>query len=209
VYSAARSPSSTIDWYVVYLFSADGERVYLSLNQATTRRSEDGRLRARPLAELHAGVAWARQQLVADLAPRSDLVDDIMLAGRPSGLGPGYERGNVAAFAYSINAIPPKESLETDLRFLASVLGKLYTAADHALELPGEPAPEISDALTVIKQTTGRRPRGQGFRLTAAERSASSGMRFRCRASIWSDGLGTRRSRMPGPQNRMISTRGR
>lgn len=135
VYSAARSPSSTIGWYVVYLFSADGERVYLSLNQATTRRSEDGRLRARPLAELHDRVARARQRLVADLAPRPDLVDDIILAGRPSGLGPGYERGNVAAFVYSIDAIPPDQSLETDLRFLVSVLGKLYSG------IPGSGTP--------------------------------------------------------------------
>src|SRR4051812_6866466 len=37
VHSASRSPSATDGWYVVYLFSAAGDRAYLSLNQGTTR----------------------------------------------------------------------------------------------------------------------------------------------------------------------------
>jgi MrcB-like, N-terminal domain len=37
IYSASRSPKPTRGWYLVYLFSATGDRVYLSLNQGTTR----------------------------------------------------------------------------------------------------------------------------------------------------------------------------
>jgi MrcB-like, N-terminal domain len=36
LYSEERSPSATIGWYVVFLFSFDGSSVYLSLNQGTT-----------------------------------------------------------------------------------------------------------------------------------------------------------------------------
>ncbi|MEU8787888.1 DUF3578 domain-containing protein [Streptomyces sp. NPDC048643] len=55
VFGREQSPSSTIGWYVVYLFSASGQRVYLSLNQGTTiwtggvfkpRRLEDLQARA-------------------------------------------------------------------------------------------------------------------------------------------------------------------
>src|SRR4051794_8207014 len=58
VHSRTRSPSATEGWYVVYLFSAEGDRVYLSLNQGTTRW-ENGEFRARPPEELRARVAWA------------------------------------------------------------------------------------------------------------------------------------------------------
>src|SRR3954462_15671260 len=37
IYSASRSPRPTSGWYIVFLFSAAGDRVYLSLNQGTTR----------------------------------------------------------------------------------------------------------------------------------------------------------------------------
>ncbi|MEU0213291.1 MrcB family domain-containing protein [Streptomyces canus] len=36
VYSKSRTPSATDGWYIVYLFSGDGERVYPSLMQGTT-----------------------------------------------------------------------------------------------------------------------------------------------------------------------------
>lgn len=37
VYSTSRSPSATVGFYVVYLFSGSGSHAYVSLNQGTTR----------------------------------------------------------------------------------------------------------------------------------------------------------------------------
>ncbi|NEM07730.1 DUF3578 domain-containing protein [Geodermatophilus normandii] len=42
IYSASHSPSPREGWYLVYLFSALGDRVYLSLNQGTTGRPAPG-----------------------------------------------------------------------------------------------------------------------------------------------------------------------
>ncbi|WP_385642866.1 MrcB family domain-containing protein [Streptomyces sp. SudanB91_2054] len=36
VFGREQSPSATTGWYVVYLFDASGQRVYLSLNQGPT-----------------------------------------------------------------------------------------------------------------------------------------------------------------------------
>ncbi|WP_078998677.1 MrcB family domain-containing protein [Streptomyces sp. WM4235] len=40
VYSQRRSPSATAGWYIVYRSSASGDRVYLSLNQGTTKSKQ-------------------------------------------------------------------------------------------------------------------------------------------------------------------------
>lgn len=170
VYSASRSPAATDGWYVVYLFSAEGDSVYLSLNQGTTRW-EDGEFRSRPVAELQARVAWARGVLATGLAARPDLHEAIDLQ-TDRRLGTGYEVGNVTAIEYRLDTIPDERQLAQDLRFLAGLLGKLYAAEDRALTLPGEPAPEVADAVAAVERSAGRRGRRQGFRLTAAEKSA-------------------------------------
>jgi hypothetical protein len=171
VYSASRSRSATVGWYVVYLFSAQGDRVYLSLMQGTTRW-ENGEFHTRPEAELRARVDWARRSLIRQLAVRSDLVGKISLKARKSKLGPAYEAGTVAAFEYPLNALPSEATLESDLRFLVSVLGDLYQVAEQALDVPGELTPEVVDALITAERSAGRRRGGQGLRLSADERVA-------------------------------------
>lgn len=169
IHSKRRSPSATEGWYLVYLFSALGDYVYLSLNQGTTRW-ENGEFKARPVRELADRVQWARDQLSASWADRNDLVSDIVLDARSSPLGSGYERGNIAAIAYALDAIPDEDVLEEDLLFMTTALGQLYVTSDRALRIPGEPAPEIEDALTAVDRAAGRPVRRQGSRLSAAER---------------------------------------
>ena len=62
VCSQSRSPSATTGWYIVYLFSAQGDRVYLSLNQGTTSWNGMDFVR-RPASELVPRVRWARTAL--------------------------------------------------------------------------------------------------------------------------------------------------
>ena len=171
VYSAGRSKAATEGWYVVYLFSARGDRVYLSLMQGTTRW-ENGEFHPRPVPELRARVDWARQALVSRLSIRPDLVEDISLDARTSKLGPAYEAGSVAAFEYGLDDMPSESRLENDLSFLVSALGDLYRAAADPLDLPGETAPEVVDALVVADRAAGRRRSGQGLRLSAEDRWA-------------------------------------
>jgi hypothetical protein len=64
VYSQSRSPSATAGWYLVFLFSAAGDRANLSLNQGTTQWDAGG-WRPQPLSDLSARTTWARQVVAA------------------------------------------------------------------------------------------------------------------------------------------------
>ncbi|MER5382233.1 DUF3578 domain-containing protein [Streptomyces sp. NPDC002688] len=178
VFGREQSPSSTTGWYVVYLFSASGRRVYLSLNQGTTIWT-GGVFKPRRLEDLQARVGWARPLLADATAARPDLHETIELDGRTP-LGRGYGPGNVLAIAYERESLPVRETLLEDLRFMTGMLGTLYQAERLAPYIPGDPTPEVLEAEQHAAKTAGRRtpggarPRraGQGFLLTAAERRA-------------------------------------
>jgi len=170
VYSAARSPSATSGWYVVYLFGAQGDRAYLSLMQGTSEWT-NGEFQSRPLPGLRERAQRAREVLADRLRPRPDLVEKIVLNADRSKHGPAYEAGTVAAFEYEVDAMPSDEVLLSDLSFLVSVLSHLYDIAPH-VGLEDDLAPEIVDALVEADRSAGRGRRGQGLRQTAAERVA-------------------------------------
>ncbi|MET9276084.1 DUF3578 domain-containing protein [Kribbella sp. NPDC003557] len=173
VYSPTRSPKATRGWYLVYLFSGDGERMYLSLNQGTTVWG-NGEFRQRPPQELIDRVTWARSFL-DDLAVHDDrLVRDIDLGAGNSELARGYQLGNVLAFEYRRDRLPDDQALLTDLRTAAHWLGETYRRETVELEMPGEPPPDIVDADLATRQIAGRARTavGQGFKLDVRERVA-------------------------------------
>lgn len=178
VFGREQSPSATTGWYVVYLFSASGQRVYLSLNQGTTIWT-GGDYKARKAEDLRARVGWARPLLAEAMATRQDLHQTIQLDARTP-LGRGYGPGNVVAIAYERDSIPGQDILLADLLFMTGLLRTLYEAERLAPYIPGDPAPEVLEAEQSAARTAGRRtpkgtrPRrsGQGFLLTASERKA-------------------------------------
>ncbi|MFK0098961.1 MrcB family domain-containing protein [Streptomyces sp. NPDC091040] len=178
VFGRDEAPSSTDGWYVVYLFSASGRRVYLSLMQGTTIWT-GGVFKPRRPEDLRARVDWALPLLADATAGRPDLKRVLELDARTP-LGRGYGPGNVLAIAYERDRMPGQETLVEDLRFMAGLLGILYEAERLAPYIPGDPTPEVVQAEQDAARTAGRRTRsgtrrpraGQGFALTAAERDA-------------------------------------
>lgn len=173
VYSKSRTPSATNGWYIVYLFSGDGKRVYLSLNQGTTEWIA-GELKPREPAALKKRINWAFPLIDQVAAERTDLLTEIHLNARTK-LGKGYEPGNVVAIEYQRDSIPSSEVLSKDLLFMARLLGCLYTAADMSTYVPGDLPLEVREAKQSAATTANRRSAGkggQGFLLTAAERGA-------------------------------------
>lgn len=178
VFGREQSPSSTTGWYVVYLFSASGRRVYLSLNQGTTIWT-GGVFKARRAEDLRARVDWARPLLAKATTARPDLHETLQLDARTP-LGSGYGPGNVVAIAYEREQLPSREVLLKDLAFMTGLLGTLYEAERLAPYIPGDPTPEVLEAEQSAEKTAGRRTRsgtrprrpGQGFLLTASERRA-------------------------------------
>jgi hypothetical protein len=168
--SSVRSPRATDGFYVVYLFSASGDAVYLSLNQGTTDFNGVDFVR-KPEPVLQARVSWARSVLADWLASRADIVEP-QLQDRRGGLGEGYEIGNIAAVRYAQGAVPTDEALRADARDFAVALGALYAAHADA-PVPHE-SPELEYAMDAIAAATGRtRPaRSAGFSTNAEQNRA-------------------------------------
>ncbi|TQM78118.1 uncharacterized protein DUF3883 [Saccharothrix saharensis] len=171
VHSASRSPRPRDGWYVVYLFDARGESVYLTLMQGTTTWNGNSPV-DRPAAELLAAAGRARAALAAELARRPDLRPAIALKGNRGKRARGYEHGTVTALEYRRDAIPTEDVLDADLLFLVSVLGRLH-AVDEGPPGPADrPTPELADATASTARAAGRRSTGQGFGLDQAARTA-------------------------------------
>ncbi|RFU40624.1 DUF3578 domain-containing protein [Actinomadura logoneensis] len=174
VFSRAESPRATSGWYLVYLFSADGERVYLSLNQGTTVWTGTDFAPREP-AEIKARVAWARPRIEGLLSEWGGVQTDIKLAARKSRLGEGYEAGNVTAIEYRRDALPSESAFMDDLLYMAHLLRVLYKAGKTASYVPGDTPPEVleaeEDAVKAARRRTVR-ARGQGIRLNEQERRA-------------------------------------
>lgn len=173
VASRRRSPSATMNWYIVYLFSADGERVYLSLMQHTSRWA-DGNSTLRSRDSLKRGRDWARPLLGPEAEERQDLQSAIELRARTA-LGKIYEPGTVVAIEYQRKAMPGPDVLRKDVLFMARLLSRVYKAADEAEYVPGDIPPEVREATESAARAAGRRTTrgsGQGFVRTADERQA-------------------------------------
>lgn len=169
IHSISRSSRPTEGWYLVYLFSAAGDRVYLSLNQGTTQW--DGmQFKPQPEDQLKERSEWARKQIAALPPGWSPTIE---LDNTRSTLGTSYEWGNVAAIAYELDRMPDDVQIEADLLQAAEWLGDIYRA-DRGLYAPGD-SPEVADATGAAEIIADPRKRkGGGFapRLTVAQRKA-------------------------------------
>lgn len=164
--SRSRSPRATEGFYVVYLFDALGEAVYLSLNQGTTDFL-GGEFVPKPREVIIERTAWARSALTPWLRDLGDRVAAIDL--HDPHLGAGYELGNIATVAYELDAIPDDASLLTDARIFAEGLRTLYR--EHARSPVPQEQPELREAEEAAERATGaikKRSRA-GFRTNAIE----------------------------------------
>ena len=163
--SRRRSPRATEGFYVVYLFDALGENVYLSLNQGTTD-FVNGEFVPKPAGVIESRVGWAQEALV-DWLPRVGASSVVEL--HDPRLGAGYERGNIIARAYASTHIPDDATLLADLALFAEGLGQLYEAQANR-PIPDE-RPEVVVAEEGAEDASGRTaPNSRaGFRTNAAE----------------------------------------
>lgn len=178
--SKQRSPSATMNWYCVYLFDTLGENAYLSLGHGSTDWTGVD-FRAKPHEDLRALGAWGREAIAGISGERSDLSAVMELHSRRSDLGPAYEAGTAVCVRYGRDAIPSDDQLRNDALFFARLLRAAYRTADLEPEPVGL-APEITAIIEAAEQAAGRslkragskvsRSGGQGFRLSADQRSA-------------------------------------
>jgi hypothetical protein len=181
VFGTEQSPSAQTGWYLVYLFSAKGSRVYLSLIQTTTEKWDKVRKAydPRPSHALESQRDWALPVVLEAAAGRSDLVRKLDLeVTANSKVGKTYGLGNLVALEYDRDALPSPIVLRDDLRFMAALLGRLYAAEAAATAEPDAPVPEVVEAEESAARAARRRmaggpamlSSGQGFGLSAVER---------------------------------------
>lgn len=170
LYSSSRSPSATVGWYVVYLFEAEGNVAYLSLNQGTTTWTGT-EYQSRPMDELGRRVQWARDRLGSRLSSPQRATLDIQLHARRTHLGAQYEAGNVVAIPYLLDDVPDNQVLHRDVLLMAQLLGELYRGEETTL-VPGDPVPEVAEIVDAANRVAGRRNRPSRSRtqITAVER---------------------------------------
>lgn len=168
VAGATMSPNARTGWYVVYLFDAPGEAVYLSLNQGTTV-FRDGQFIPLPTDLLRQRVAWAKSALDGGRPEDDSLQDEIALKATHTNLGAAYEQGNVCALRYDRDAMPTNERLVSDLAEMLGYLARVYRAETRR-QAPGESPAEIRDAEAAVHQAAGKRSGGSGYRQSAAQR---------------------------------------
>jgi hypothetical protein len=192
IYSAKLSPTAQQGWYVVYLFSADGERLFLSLGHGSTRNAGTHQglpnFRPRSSEELQRLVAWAREKLPEEASSVPGYTTTIQLHARTY-LGPSYERGTVCAVEYLCGELPDDERLFADLRHMLRLLDGLYRAQVEDPAMPGKPPVELEEVLGAVETAAApsrAKSRGsrQGYGLTQAERSAVEGCAMRRAAEV-------------------------
>ncbi len=110
VFDPAVTESATRGYYVVYLFSADLQRVYLSLNQGTTRVHQE--FGAAYVDELRRRSALMRGRLPEHQGQFSDAAIDL---GSDSHLPRGYEAGHAFGRAYDTGDLPFDDEFAADL----------------------------------------------------------------------------------------------
>lgn len=161
-----RAPKATEGFYVVYLFDASGQRVYLSLNQGTTDPGPHAFI-SKPAEWILEQTHWARSVLGEWMEGLEEATAPIHL--NATGLGTDYEGGNVTAISYEFGDIPDDATLLADATRFAEGLGIVYREHDNR-PLPKE-QPEVREAEEVANEATGqpRKASGAGFRTDAAE----------------------------------------
>lgn len=124
VFDSEISKSAQRGFYIVYLFSADMQHVYLSLNQGWTlfhkKYKKNGAKKIRQVSE------YFREKLIYSKNEYSGNIDLRWSDYKNTILPKGYELGNIISKEYSLNEIPSNDILENDLQKMIVILYQLH-----------------------------------------------------------------------------------
>jgi MoxR-like ATPase len=134
--------------YVVYLFAADGQSVFLALSQAVTGHPKNH------LTEL-------AQELRREAGAQPDLLEHIDLRTQ-GGLGEKYGLATAYAFEYRADELPLGDDLERDLRRFLEILDHVTEGGRAEVQIKDSPPTASIVPFTVasIIQAATRSPRG-------------------------------------------------
>jgi 5-methylcytosine-specific restriction enzyme B len=109
VFPPGSEPSARSGYYITYLFAADGSAVYLTLNQAAEKLRDGGAALRKRALDLRSAVG-ADDTMLTEI----DLASENALVRR-------YAAGNVYAYRYPRDQMPPECQLREDLAHVPSL----------------------------------------------------------------------------------------
>ena len=147
--------------YIVYLYSADMKKLFLSMNQGYTRHAEVAKLsgykgkalRDRACETLRTEAADLFIGLSArDLIPRMNSAT--ISLGADGDLPKGYEAGHIVGFEYDLRNFPSEEVLQKDLNDMFTIYDATKMINDEIRSLGQKERITVSkDPRSVRKQT--------------------------------------------------------
>ncbi len=143
VFNPTITTSATRGYYVVYLFSANMDAVYLCLGQGTTSVREE--FKSQTHEELRRLGSLMRARLPE--AKKRFSSSPIELGGRTR-LALDYEPAVALSIRYDLNALPQEDALRSDLREVLSLYSKLVARGgrDNFEDISGADAIETEGA---------------------------------------------------------------
>ena len=142
------SPSGSEGYFLVFLFSEDGSKAFLSLGQGVTNQAGGGAT-MKDRDELIAKSREARAKYTQDSA--GNFSSDLLIHGTPSSaidvgesaLAKQYAAGNVVAFEYQINKVSADHSIVCQITALIKILEQIYRGEPTVGSKPNDQDEEL------------------------------------------------------------------
>ena len=152
IFNPELSNSPQKGFYLVYLFSFDGKRLYLSLNQGTTSGKQQ---KNTDPALLNSRVTMVRGFIDGNLSDLQSKFkgNKILLGDIDSGLNrslstnaQSYENGHIYGIEYKTDSMPSESEFAEDLKTLCEVQSKIYQFVNNAPHVAGNAPVEKKEA---------------------------------------------------------------
>ena len=122
------SPSPQNGFYLTLLFNALGKGVFLTLNQASTKGSNN--LKSLEPEIVQQRVRWAKNIVGNEFLNARDY-KKINLEGRKTKLGEAFAATDIASLFYENDNVPTDEEIIKDINFLLEGLESIYLELDN------------------------------------------------------------------------------
>ena len=171
--SESLSPSARIGWYITFLFSTDGNSVWLVIAHASS--SEGGKAISKEVRQKLK--EWGLSKLPRPQEIDTGLSTSVDLNSNGPGLGGIFESTSLFGFQFEKSKVPSSTEILKKINLLIPHLKTLYDAELDDPSMPSAEPVELKAAEEAIDEIAGKVPRarkysGQGTRGTYAERRA-------------------------------------
>lgn len=119
-------------FYLVYLFSEDMEKVYLSLNQGYTFLKTEYKKYAMGIIKIVSN--YFQKELLENTEPKLLTHIDLLNDHSNHRLGKAYEKGNIFAIEYKASSLPDNEKLVEDLLEMINIYGNLNDLIEDGIK---------------------------------------------------------------------------